>query len=224
MLALALALVFSPFLVAGVNAEEYETLWEGQLINVADQFEWSFEAVNLTHSCIVHFDNLGNPIYYEYVTKPWQIDLGGRDSVFVEFVVSDFVQGVRVRIYGYDKDNNFQNEYVAITTNGLFTTAYKYKSVRIDTATFLEGRNEEFFLLIRYEKVGGSAGGPPYGDGPTVPIQLPNIPWHVKQILQGILDFLSLRHVRVVLGCSFFFVVGLIFLKYEKRVKKYAKF
>ena len=79
---------------------------------------------------------------------------------------------------------------------------------------------DHVYVEVSYQ--GGSAGGPPYGEGPTVPIQLPNIPWHLKQILQGILDFLSLRHVRVVLGCSFFFGVGLLLLKYEKRVKKFV--
>jgi len=79
------------------------------------------------------------------------------------------------------------------------------------------------YLEVAYQQQSGGI-YVPKGEGPTTAVEVPNVPWHVKQILQGILDFLSLRHVRVVLGCSFFFIVGLVFLKYEKRVKKYAKF
>ena len=63
------------------------------------------------------------------------------------------------------------------------------------------------------EDAGASAGGS------TVSVQLPNVLWYVKEIGRRILDFLSQRHVKIVLGVAAFMGIGLIVLKHEKGKK-----
>ena len=65
--------------------------------------------------------------------------------------------------------------------------------------------------------------GLPSAGGSTVSIQLPNVLWYVKEIGRRVLDFISQRHVKVVLGVAAFMGIGLIVLKHEKG-KKHARF
>jgi hypothetical protein len=77
------------------------------------------------------------------------------------------------------------------------------------------------YLEVAYQQQSGGI-YVPKGEGPTTAVEVPNLPWYAKQILQWILDFLGQRHVRVVLGVAAFMGIGLVVLRWEK-VKKHAK-
>jgi hypothetical protein len=237
-LALALVLVLSPFLVAGANAEVAKTIVKNPTSTAGT---WD-TPTNAYMSDDNYATQLNTPETTKQNYTAYNFGLAGEDTVlsvklWFEWHVSNVSAG-HMRLYFVNSTGSWRyHSFIPRTSDGYdcwnVTSEQSWTPALLDSLVVAVygydpmGGPEDFYVDYVYVEVsyvdadeGTSAEGPPHGEGPTTAVEVPNLPWYVKQILQRILDFLGQRHVRVVLGVAAFMGVGLVVLRWEKVKKK----